>query len=37
MSDVLERLLRYVQVSSPSNPDNEEECPVPGDSVAGDP
>ena len=27
MSDVLERFLRYVQVDSPSDPDNEEEVP----------
>ena len=27
MSDVLERFLRYVQVSSPSDPDNEEQTP----------
>jgi tripeptide aminopeptidase len=27
MSDVLERLVRYVQVSSPSDPDNEEQTP----------
>ena len=27
MSDVLERFMRYVQVGSPSNPDNMEETP----------